>query len=331
MELAIETHQLTKSFEATPGWQGKAHRRPIKAVAGVDLAVEAGELFGLLGPNGAGKTTLVKILSTLILPSEGSALVAGHRLSQAGAIRARVGLVVSDERSFYWRLSARRNLEFFAAMHGLHGRQAGERVNAVLAQVELQAEAQRRYSDLSGGMRQRVAIARSLLHRPQILFLDEPSRSLDPTAAQHLHDLLQTLMGQQMMTIFLITHDLREAEKLCRRVALMHRGKINAIGRPAELRRRLSPQRDYLLFMEKVDPLLLDPLRRVIPTLQYQESDQGGQLGFQANEEDDTLSKVLDYLLQQRLRVKSIEAAPPSLDEVFAHFTHDAQEQEPSG
>lgn len=328
MDIAIETHQLAKSFDDSPAWPGTPRRRPITAVAGVDLEVKTGELFGLLGPNGAGKTTLVKILSTLILPTSGSALVAGHPLAQAGAIRATIGLVVSDERSFYWRLSARRNLDFFAAMHGLYGRVARERVSAVLAQVELQDEAGRRYSDLSSGMRQRLAIARSLLHEPQILFLDEPSRSLDPTATGRLHLLLTNLMAQREMTIFLITHDLAEAERLCRRVALMHRGKITAIGRPAELRRRLTPQRDYLLFTGKLEPGQLEPLRRLVPTLRYEERDGEGQLRFQANREGETLNDVLDYLRQRNVRLISIEAAPPTLDDVFVHFTLDAQGQD---
>ncbi|MEJ2748263.1 MAG: ABC transporter ATP-binding protein [Anaerolineae bacterium] len=223
---AIEARHLSKQFDKPQGWRRLARMTPVTAVSDLSLAIPEGELFGLLGPNGAGKTTLVKMLCTLILPSSGGVTVAGHDLAEAGAIRAAVGLVVSDDRSFYWRLSARRNLVFFAAMHGLYGRAAAERIDQVLADVDLLDVADRRFGQFSSGMKQRLAVARSLLHRPRILFLDEPSRSLDPTATHRLHTLIRRLMAEQEMTIFLITHDLAEAEALCDRVAFMHRGRF---------------------------------------------------------------------------------------------------------
>lgn len=328
MASAIETEGLTKVYEKREGgWQRFAQRitrtTPVTAVTDVTLSVEAGELFGLLGPNGAGKTTLVKMLCTLILPTSGTATVAGQPLRNERAIRAATGLVVSDERSFYWRLSARRNLNFFAAMHGLHGTAARERVDAVLAEVDLLSVAERRFSAFSSGMKQRLAIARALLHRPQILFLDEPSRSLDPVATQRLHDLILDLMARQQVTIFLITHDLAEAEKLCARVALMHNGRIRTIGRPADLRRHLQPQQRYALKTDPVTTAVVQALRKHVPNLAHASVDGSTQLTFTATADDGTLTAVIDCLRRHDLAIHTVEGTPPTLEEVFTHYTKD--------
>ena len=321
MDIAIETSQLSKLYENPRGWRRAKHASRTAAVRDVNLEVRNGELYGLLGPNGAGKTTLIKMLCTLILPSSGTATVAGHRLDQSGAIRSEVGLVVSDERSFYWRLSARRNLDFFASLHGLYGREATDRVNRVLAQVQLQEESERRFSSFSAGMRQRLAIARSLLHHPKILFLDEPSRSLDPAATRRLHDLLLRFVAEDDMTIFLITHDLAEAEKLCGRVALMHRGEMKTIGPPDMLRRQHHPHRNYTVLLSHLGSSELGDLRKFAPYLQYEEDGESGRLRFKAAESDGRLDGVLDYLRRHQMAIHAIEGAPPTLEEVFNTFT----------
>ena len=333
MKLAVATHNLTKIYEKTGKRTAKRTAAALPAVSDINLAVPEGELFGLLGPNGAGKTTLTKMLCTLILPTAGTAQVGGYDLGDAGAIRALVGLVVSNERSFYWRISARRNLLFFAALHGLFGKTAVSRVDEVLQAVELQDVAERQFSKFSSGMRQRLAIARSLLHQPAILFLDEPSRSLDPTATLHLHDLIHQLMAQQNLTVFLITHDLAEAEKLCDRVALIDQGRIQTIGRPADLRQQLQPQRRYVLKVGRLETLLepvetvTEPvevsistaLRQLLPTVEL--DTERSELSFWASEEDGVLTAVLHILHAHAIPIQAISATPPSLEEVFAHYT----------
>jgi len=290
--LAIETTGLGKVYAGKNG-------ADVTAVSAINLHIEKGELFGLLGPNGAGKTTLVKMLCTLIAPSTGAGRVAGFDLAQAGDIRAAVGLVVPDERSFHWRLSARRNLTFFAAMYGINGRFAQKRIDELLHDVDLFAVADRPFGKFSSGMRQRLAIARSLLHNPQILFLDEPTRSLDPIATEKLHTLLLRLMAERDMTAFLITHDLAEAEKLCGRVGLMNNGRLHSIGRPADLRRQLYPYRDYRI--ETTEEVLT----------------------FRAVEGDGQLTAVIDRLRQQNATIRSIDSEPPSLEDVFMHTMGD--------
>lgn len=324
---AIETHQLSKVFVPPRGWRqllGRISRaRPVTAVTDLTLSVPNGELFGLLGPNGAGKTTLVKMLCTLVLPTSGSAHVTGYALENGRQIRAATGLVVSDERSFFWRISARRNLDFFAALHGLYGAEAQRRIDTVLAEVGLLDVADRTFSGFSSGMKQRLAIARALLHQPRILFLDEPSRSLDPTATRHLHELILRLRAQQELTIFLITHDLAEAENLCTRVALMHQGRIRKVGRPAELKRTLQPQQRYVLDVDRVDTAVLAELRQLVPTLRHEPAGAGSRLTFRSAEEDGLVTAVIDCLRRHQLRIHSIEATPLSLEEVFAHYTQD--------
>ncbi len=323
MDIAVETKQLSKTYVKPQGWRKVARNKPVTAVTDVSFSVEKGELFGLLGPNGAGKTTLVKMLCTLILPTSGSATVAGKPLSADRAIKAVTGLVVSDERSFYWRLSARRNLQFFAALQGLYGRAADDRIRAVLDEVDLLDVAEQPFSRYSSGMKQRVAIARALLHQPQILFLDEPSRSLDPTATQRLHDLILELMAKRGMTAFLITHDLAEAEKMADRVALMHKGQIRQIGRPADLRRTLQPQRKYVLTVGQMETAVTTHLTQAFPIATFSEADEKIQINFSAGEEDGLLTAVLDFLRQNEINVHTIDSEPPSLEEVFAHYTQD--------
>lgn len=323
MPYVIETEQLTKLFEQPQGWRRIARLKPTTAVNGVTFQVNEGELFGLLGPNGAGKTTLVKMLSTLILPTTGRATVAGYPLSQIQAIRAAVGLVVADERSFYWRLTGRENLKFFAALYQLYGRPADDRVAEVLAEIDLSDRADERFSNYSTGMRQRLAIGRSLLHRPGLLFLDEPSRSLDPLATQRLHGLIQRLMAQQGVTVFLITHDLAEAEKLCNRVAVMNKGQIRAVGSPAGLRRQLAGQFHYTVRCDPLPEPVQPKLQAIVPTYQAELTFEQMLVRFPAGENDGKLTTILDTLRQHNLTIYSIEGTPPSLEQVFAHYTRE--------
>ncbi|MBS1250919.1 MAG: ABC transporter ATP-binding protein NatA [Chloroflexi bacterium] len=233
MRYAIQTHQLTKQYPQTQTWKNLFKRRALEnpAVNQVSLAIPEGEIFGLVGPNGAGKTTLVKMLSTLVTPTSGSAVVNGYLLSQERSIKASLGLVTSDERSFYWRLSGRENLRFFAALHGMPRANISQRVDETLTLVELTEKARRPFRTYSTGMRQRLSIARSLLHRPQLLFLDEPTKGLDPSVTRRLHELIRnTLTQQEGITVFLTTHRLDEAETLCDRVAIMNKGQIAACG-----------------------------------------------------------------------------------------------------
>jgi ABC-2 type transport system ATP-binding protein len=210
----------------------------VEALRGVDLEVRAGEIVGLLGANGSGKSTLLKILATVVLPDAGRATVGGMDLTrEPGEVRRRVGFASADERSFYWRLTGRENLAFFAAFQALATREAAARIARLGDELGLDA-LDRRYGEYSTGMRHRLAIARALLHEPRILLLDEPTRSLDPLAADALRGILRrTLAGERGCAILLATHDLQEAQGLCDRIAVLHRGERAAFGTPADLLR----------------------------------------------------------------------------------------------
>jgi ABC-2 type transport system ATP-binding protein len=325
MDIAISTQNLTKTFEQPSGWRRLAGEVRTQAVKEVSLSVPSGELFGLLGPNGAGKTTLVKMLCTLIKPTSGEGSVAGYSLAHSGQIRQAVGLVVSDERSFYWRLSGRRNLRFFAALYNLKGTKAAARINRVLTDLELLADADKPFSNYSTGMRQRLSIARSLLHEPEILFLDEPSRSLDPGATARLHAFIRRLSEERQVTIFLITHDLAEAEKLCHRVAVMNHGRIQTIGQPDQLRNQLAPYRNYVIKVAGINPETEGALIRIAPGLGQEPANGHLKLSFQATETDGTLTAVLDCLREDQVHIYSLDGRPASLEQVFAHYA----DQEP--
>jgi ABC-2 type transport system ATP-binding protein len=238
---AIETEGLTKRFRSVRSARDvllHPWRRPTNlAVDAVSLRIERGELFGLLGPNGAGKTTLIRMLTTALVPTGGSARVAGHDVVRdVQGVRASIALVPSDDRTFFARLSGRANLEFFAALRPVQGH-AG-RIDGLLERMGLSAAAERPFSTYSSGMRQKLAIARGLLGDPAVLFLDEPTRSLDPISARDVTRLVsEYIVGELGRTVVLATHSLAEAEELCHRVAFVRGGRVVAEGTVDDLRR----------------------------------------------------------------------------------------------
>ncbi|MCS7221039.1 MAG: ABC transporter ATP-binding protein [Anaerolineae bacterium] len=324
---AIETQELTKRF-LMPKALGMLARQPfarreILAVDRVTLQVRPGELFGLLGPNGAGKTTLIKLLCTLILPTAGNARIFGYDLSDGDQIRRFIGLATGDERSFFWRLSGRENLLFFAALYGLSGREARARVDEVMRQLELTEEADRRFDGYSSGQRQRLAIARALLHRPRVLFLDEPTRSLDPMATRHLHELiLNELLRREGMTIFLTTHRLDEAERLCSRVAIMHRGRVRACGTVEELRATLRPVTRYRVRTSALPAGWMQTWRPEWGRLEERLAGDGRQeLVLDSASGEEALARLIAHVTGMGGMVYAVTEERPSLEQVFQRFT----------
>jgi len=212
----------------------------LTAVDGVNLSIAAGEIFGLLGPNGAGKTTVIKMLTTLLPPSAGTARVAGFDIRrQEARVRGQIAYVpqlVSADGA----LTAAENLRLFAKLYGVPRREIGPRVSDALKFVGLEAAADRVVRGYSGGMVRRLEIALALIHRPRVLFLDEPTVGLDPLARQTVWQQVQLLVKEFGMTILLTTHFMEEADSLCNRVAIMNRGRVTAIGSPAELKHTLA-------------------------------------------------------------------------------------------
>ncbi len=241
----IEAHGLTKRYRRLDSWRAIALLpfRPADhlAVDGVSFDVERGEVFGLLGQNGAGKTTLIRMLTTLLLPTSGRATIDGlDVVADARDVRRRIGLA-GDERSFSWRLTGRQNLEFFAALQLVGPAVARARIERLVERLDLGRHIDRPVASYSTGLRQRLAIARALVHEPEVLFLDEPTRSLDPISTRAIRDLIAEYVVTELgRTVVLATHSMPEAEALCRRMALVRSGRFVAEGSVVELRRTIG-------------------------------------------------------------------------------------------
>ncbi len=237
---AISTNNLTKHFPRTARYRDLLPFRKkhwVTAVEDVSLDIQEGEFFGLLGPNGAGKTTFIKMLCCLVLPTSGTARVLDNDVeNEDQKVKQLVGLVSSEERSFFWRLSGHDNLMFYAALYQLTGQAAHRRIDELLNLVGLEKEADMRFQNYSTGMRQKLAIVRGLLSEPRVLFVDEPTRSLDPVSAQSVRSFLREKVVNKDKTVILATHNLTEAEQLCDRVAILDHGRVVAKGSVKELR-----------------------------------------------------------------------------------------------
>jgi len=239
---SIEVRDISKSFIKEKSI-GKLIRHPFKkeiicALNCVSLTVKKGEFFGLLGTNGAGKTTLLKILSTLIIPDSGTVFVNGYDVvNQEADVKRQIGLIHSDERSFFWRLTGKQNLAFFASLYGLEGKAAKEKIDELLTLVDLYDARNSRFDGYSSGMKHRLSIARGLLNNPSILLVDELTTGIDPVGAMKIRDFLKQLSKKMGKTILLTTHDMHEAEELCDRIAILNKGEIKAIGTASEIKK----------------------------------------------------------------------------------------------
>jgi ABC-2 type transport system ATP-binding protein len=291
----------------------KTYPGPIDAVRGISFRVRPGEIFGLLGPNGAGKTTTLGVLTTLVRPTSGSATVGGHDVADAAlAVRGSIGVVFQD--------SVLDN-EFTAAQNlWLHARlwrvpDPGRRIESLLAAVGLAERADDGVRSFSGGMRRRLEIARALLARPQVMFLDEPTLGLDPIVRRDLWQVVRRLRDRDGVTILLSTHYLEEAQDVCDRVAIMDRGRIVAEGRPRELVAELGEQ-IVELAVDGEQPELgasLEELGRV--------SQSGSTISVASDEPARVLSERVNALPLAALGVTSVTVRPATLNDVFLHLT----------
>lgn len=230
--VAVKTVDLVKAFS-----------RGIRVVDGVSLTINRGELFCLAGANGAGKTTLIKILCSLILPTSGEIFINGHNVVQdSEKARFSMGLVTGDERSFYWRLTGRQNMEFFASLYNMPSREAGKRIEELFNFLHID-DPDKRFQEYASGIKQRISIARSLLNNPDILFIDEVTKGLDPTSAGELRKFIkEDLVKKHGKTVFFSTHNLYEIEDLADRAGFIVKGRIAAIGTLGELRTMIGDQ-----------------------------------------------------------------------------------------
>ena len=286
-----------------------------QALAGVTFAVQPGEVFGLLGPNGAGKTTTVRLLNGILPPSGGTAAVFGlDPTTQGEAVRRRTG-VLTETPALYERLSARENLEFFGTLHEIPQAQLNSRVDEMLEFFQLASRAKDKVETYSKGMKQRLALARALIHKPPLLFLDEPTSGLDPEAAQQVDDLIADLGRTAEQTVILATHNLLEAQRLCDRVAIMNKGKILALGSLHELARKLWPMTwvDIKLYSASKDNLTqtLKACRGVL-----QVAANTNALSIQV-ENDSIIPDVIRQLVDQGASIYKVNPRDYTLEDIY--------------
>lgn len=326
MDYAIETFDLTKVFK---GEKAAGARRIVTAVDHVNLTIERGALFGLLGPNGAGKTTLIKMLCTIILPTEGTAQVNGYDILEAPAeVRGSFGWFHGETggRSLYWRLSAEDNLRFYAYLQNVPKATAEKRIDALLDFFELTEERRKLVKDYSTGMKVRVMLARALLHNPPILFMDEPTIGLDTLSAVETRNLLQALSAELGKTIVFTSHNMHEVERLCKRVAIMRRGTIIVDAAPSVLRAML--REISVIEVEIKDGGPPDEIvRRLVevPVVQKVIAQRNEAnhvvIHLQVDDEYEAIPLLTERLHAAGVKVAAIRQVEPTLEDAFVRLT----------
>lgn len=321
----VETSSLTKRFKRLRGYRDLVlypwRRRDVVALRDVSLRIHSGALFGILGQNGAGKTTLIRILCTTLLPSSGTACVAGiDVLRQPERVRRRIGLVQVEERSFYWRLTGRQNLEFFAALYHLPTPVARDRIQSLMRRLHVDSEADRPFQSLSTGTRQKFAIIRGLMTEPEVLFLDEPTRSLDPIATHDVRSFLKDHVVRELgTTVVLATHSLEEAEELCTGLVLLREGQIAAEGTPAALRESFGGGLVCEFTLANAPLTLGEQLRGIAGATNITQSvtSDGVRLAIMTDRRDGQLNDLLRVVLDSGADVRKFSSREPTLEEVY--------------
>jgi ABC-2 type transport system ATP-binding protein len=305
-EHAIKVEDLTKSFNG------------LVAVDHISFTVRSGELFGLLGPNGAGKTTTINMLSTLLKSTSGYGEVAGHDISKSkDDIRRSIG-VVFQEPALDNKLTGKENLEFHAMMYGLKKEERKKRVEGVLKLVELTEKKDVLVENFSGGMKRRLEIARGLIHKPEVLFLDEPTLGLDTQTRHHIWDYIKKLNKEGGVTIILTTHYMEEADFLCGRIAIMDRGKFVAMDTPAQLKDILGGDVVSMEIEGKADSLIdrINSLDWVKNMTRHNET-----LSLTMEKGERRIPQLINVARENGVNITCVHLRKPSLEDVFLHFT----------
>ncbi len=312
MTFAIRTQALTRSFG------------PVRAVDGLTMDISAGTVFGFLGPNGSGKTTTIRLLLGLLDADEGRAEVLGFDTkAQADDVRLRCGALL-EHNGLYERLTAEDNLNFYANVWRLSKSERDERVKSLLTDMGLWERRGEQVGKWSRGMKQKLAIARTLLHRPKLVFLDEPTAGLDPIAAAALHEDLLHLAQREGVTIFLTTHNLAEAEKLCQEVGVIRKGKLLAVGALDRLREQAGGPRLEVMGT-RFTPELVNRIRAMPDVAEAQS--ENGRLNIRLTRAIEA-APIVSLLVQGGAEVEEVRKGSANLEETFLALMNDGEDEE---
>ena len=308
----IEIRGLKKQYNPPDG---------VWAVKGISFEILRGEIFSLLGPNGAGKTTTISVMSGLLEPTEGDVLIGGHSITREPLACKRLIGVVPQELALYPKLSARQNLTFFGKLYGLGGKALKARVAEVLEFTGLTERADDPVEEYSGGMKRRVNIGVGLLHRPQVLFLDEPTVGIDPQSRRNILDAVKALNAEGM-TVLYTTHYMEEAAELSDRVGIIDHGEIIALGTQDELTRMVGENDTITLSVPEASDSVLEQLRTLPGVTQCTRSDgDDGAITLLAKEGRAVLPEVIRVVNEAGLTLRTVEVREPTLETVFLHLT----------
>ena len=318
MELMIETHDLAKTYKTAEG-------KELQAVKGINLEIRRGEIFSLLGPNGAGKTTTISMISGLVEPTRGDAEIGGFSITKQPLEAKKLMGVVPQEIALYNTLTGRQNLEFFGKMYGLRGGLLSERVDEVLEFVGLIDRQKDKVENYSGGMKRRLNVGVGLLHKPDLVYMDEPTVGIDPQSRRRILDTVMELRDERGMTVLYTTHLMEEAQELSDRVGIMDHGEIIALGTQDELIQSVGEEDTLILKIgaSEVDEGFPGQLQRDVQGVTQVLVEQGdeGRITISAKRGRKALPDVIQLTEAAGVEVQSVAVQEPDLEAVFLHLT----------
>ncbi len=324
METLVEARGLVKNFKRKDGTE-------VQAVKGVNLDIQKGEIFSLLGPNGAGKTTTISMISGLLTPTSGDARIGGFSITKQPMEAKRLMGVVPQEIALYPTLSARQNLNFFGRMYGMGGAELNKRIDEVLDLIDLKDRQKDKVDTFSGGMKRRVNIGVGLLHRPQLIYMDEPTVGIDPQNRRRILDTVLRLRDEYKMTVLYTTHLMEESQELSDRVGIIDHGEIIAMGTVGELIQQVGEEDQLVLKIgeQTIDTSLIERIPKEIQGVTRAAFEPPGETGDQTSGEVIVYAKrgrkALPHLIQianeAALEIMSVEVREPDLEAVFLHMT----------
>jgi ABC-2 type transport system ATP-binding protein len=326
METAVQVKDLKKYFISRKKKLFKTiEKKEFKAVDGVSFDIYKGEIFGLLGPNGAGKTTTIKMITGLLRPTSGSICVMEKDVDKNPMQALKnIGTVLAGDRSIYWKLTARENLEYFAALYGCNKKEAKKRAEHIINRLGLTEKADELVEKFSTGMKQKVALGKALIPNAPVVLLDEPTLGLDPQSALNLREIIVDIKSEGR-TVLLTTHYMEEADFLCDRIAIIDGGKIIALDTPENLKRSINEVKSIKIELTKADGKLIDEIK-VMENIKnvindYNSEKRNYTLTIHHTNGNTIIQKLLDCISKNKSQILNINVLEPSLEDVFIHLT----------